>query len=129
MAAGTMRQATIMKRYSTGVTLVELMAVVLIIGILAAIGYPSYPQYAIRGNRTEGKTALLQTSQVMEKCYTRQFNYLNCPGVVNFTTPNGHYAVTLATGSRDAAGVFAAGGATPQAYVLTATPQGAQDSQ
>ena len=42
-----------------GVTLVELMIVVIVVGILAAIAMPSYRQYTMRTHRTEAKSALV----------------------------------------------------------------------
>ena len=48
------------KRRQQGVTLLELMAVVMVIGVLGAIAIPSYRQYTMRAQRTEAKTALLQ---------------------------------------------------------------------
>ena len=39
---------------SRGFTLIEMMIVVAIVGILAAIAYPSYQEYVLRGKRSEG---------------------------------------------------------------------------
>lgn len=42
-------------RGQKGFTLIEVMIVVVIIGILASIAYPSYREYVLKGNRAEGK--------------------------------------------------------------------------
>jgi type IV pilus assembly protein PilE len=52
-----------------GVTLMELMIVVVIIGILTAIAYPSYTQFVERAKRTEAKALLLQIAIDQERFY------------------------------------------------------------
>lgn len=69
--------AIAMNPKSWGFTLIELMIVVAIVGILAAIAYPSYMEYVRKGNRTDAKTTLLQVSQTLERCFTQYSAYNN----------------------------------------------------
>jgi type IV pilus assembly protein PilE len=113
-----------------GFTLIELMIALVIIAIIAAVGYPSYAEYVNRGKRAEGKTALLRAAQQMERYYSLNncypSNTANCGsvatsaaalGLVNAPTTSstdpsipGKYAITVNLPLN------------PQAFTLTATP-------
>jgi type IV pilus assembly protein PilE len=60
-----------------GFTIIELLVVVLIVGILAAVAIPSYRNYVLRSNRIEGQTALNFVAQAQEKYYSTYNKYTN----------------------------------------------------
>lgn len=61
---------------SRGFTLIEVMIVVAVIGILAAIAYPSYQEHVRKARRADAQTALLELAQFMERHYTANGKYL-----------------------------------------------------
>ena len=63
------------KRRQRGMTLLELMAVVMVIGILGMIAIPSYRQYVMRAHRAEAKAALLQLATNQERFYLTNRTY------------------------------------------------------
>ena len=59
-----------------GFTLIELLIVVAIVGLLAAIAYPSYASYMTSSRRIEGQTALLDIMQKQERYYSQHNTYV-----------------------------------------------------
>lgn len=104
------------RQRTRGITLLELMIVVVVVGILAAVAYPSYQDQVRKTRRADGKSALMNTAQALERCYTRfaAYNNAGCGVAFPVTSPEGHYSIT------------AVGGLTAAAYTLAAAPQGAQ---
>lgn len=62
--------------YNRGFTLIELMIVIVVIAILAAIAIPSYRNHVCKVERNQAKADLMDLSQAMERYYTVQnFSY------------------------------------------------------
>jgi len=64
-----------MKRPQYGMTLIELMIVVVVIAVLASIAIPSYRQYVLRSHRVEAKEALLNVAAAQERFYLQNNTY------------------------------------------------------
>ena len=92
---------TTARRYMRGITLIELMIVVVIISILAAISYPSYREFAAKAKRNEAKAALLKIAVNQERTflqnnsYTTDLTTLGFSSTPNFTTDTGSYVITI----------------------------------
>lgn len=105
-------------RPSLGFTLIELLVVVSIVGILAAIAYPSYRSQVERTRRADAQAVLMQAAQYMERIYTEKGAYNPEGFALPYTKSpidgaEAYYAITLPT-------------LTATRFTLRATPQGAE---
>ncbi len=105
-----------------GMTLIELMVVVAIIGILAGIAYPSYQESVRKSRRAEAHTDLFGLQLAMEKARGNCATYATSIGTggcaskqVAYTANSSYYSLSIS-------------GATASAYTLTATATGNQAS-
>lgn len=103
---------------SSGFTLIELMVVVAIIAIFAAIAIPSYSKYIVASHRTEAQAAMLNLAQFLESKYNASFSY---PAVADIPTALKSPAnvTTYYTLSVNVAN-------SSQTYTITATPTNVQ---
>jgi type IV pilus assembly protein PilE len=58
-----------------GMTLIELMIVVVVVAVLAAIALPNYREFSARARRAEAKAALLQVATNQERVYLHSNSY------------------------------------------------------
>lgn len=90
-------------RSSHGFTLIEVMVVVAIIGILAAIAYPSYRDYVIRGRLVDATNGLATMRADMERHFQDNRDYRTVgafvsPCLRNGGTQAGDFLITCSAG-------------------------------
>lgn len=100
-----------------GFTLIELMIVVAVVAILAAIAMPSYQEHVRKSRRAQAKADLVEYAQLAERHHTVNHSY------VGFTLPS-------AKSPRDGTATHYSIGFNPEptskSMVIQAIPSGAQ---
>ncbi|OGO91506.1 MAG: hypothetical protein A3F41_06345 [Coxiella sp. RIFCSPHIGHO2_12_FULL_44_14] len=97
------------------ISLLELLIVIFIIGVLAAVAVPTYRSYILRSNRSDAIHTLLNIQLAEEKYRMDNATYGNLSEVWGGvgSTPGGHYALTITS-------------ITATSYTITATAVGTQ---
>jgi len=83
-----------MIKYQTGFTLIELMIVVAIIGILAAVAIPSYQDYTARAQTTEAVSLVSAMKGPITEWYSDHGNFPNSPTTIS-STLSGKYVSSI----------------------------------
>lgn len=123
-AAGSIRGLFVKKNWQRGFSLIELMIVVLVIGILAAIAIPAYQNYVTRSARTKATRALLDLAGREERYYYSNNSYTANLASVGLPTS---YYVDSNSDARYYTVTVPAASAT--SYSLSAAPQATQAKQ
>ena len=110
-------------RRQGGMTLIELMIAVVIVGILTMIAYPNYTSHVVKSRRGQATACLQEASQFMERFYTTNLRYDQTAGGTAVSLP-----VTSCIQDMDGRYVISIGSVNANSFVLRATPQGAQAS-
>ena len=122
-----------MKQTQSGFTLIELMVVVAIVGILAAIAVPSYQDSVRKSHRADAKAALMGLANAMERHFTETNTYCDVGGTGGADTgcgdstleetglPSGIYAVPAETSVNYNIRISSANA---NSYTLNAAPVG-----
>jgi len=97
----------------SGMTLIELLIVVTVIGILLAVAIPAYSNYMLRVHRTEAIRMLLQAAMCQERIYANQGNYDTSQ--CHPTSEHQRYRITYTPPNNQ-----------DRRYIAMATPLGAQ---
>ena|SRR5687768_3611987 len=103
--------------YRRGITLLELLVVLAVIGVLATLTVPAYQRHLVRVNRTEATVALYALAVAQERFHLRHGSYAAAlapqpPAGLGLATATegGHYVLSIALASDG------------QSFIATASP-------
>ncbi len=101
-----------------GFTLIELVVVMVVLGILAAIAIPNYSEYVMRGYRSSAQAYISDIASRQTQFFIDRRLYADNVAALNVTAPNdiaNRYTIAIATTAGP-----------PAAFTVTATPSGTQ---
>lgn len=106
-----------MSSLNRGFTLIELMIVIAVLGIIAAIAIPSFREQVAKSRRSDAVSAVGRTQLAMERWRATNPSYANSavPSATYPAMPTLDYYTITITGTPNAT-----------SYTLTATPKGSQ---
>ena len=115
------------RQHERGMTLIELLTVMVVLAVLSSIAVASYRGYMLRANRTDARTTLLRIQVAEEKFFLQNNTYtaelgpaglsMSASAGTSMATPAGFYTVKLVKGST---------GDIASSYSASATAQNAQ---
>lgn len=106
-------------RRRSGFTLLELMIVLLVMGVLAALAITSYSRYGFRARRADGQKLLMAIASAEERYFAQHNAYADLTTIGYSTTANatseaGYYTASVSVSTINTVAA--------QAFTATATP-------
>jgi type IV pilus assembly protein PilE len=105
-----------------GFTLLELMIVVLIVGVLAAVAFPSYEKQLVKGNRAAAQAMLMEVAQKEQQILLDSRSYVGAASC-NEVTSALKVAVDTKVADNYTCVVTADNATTPPTFTASATPK------